>query len=57
MEAAMKSHVLITTGMAALLLATTTVAELNPTKESLSGIYHGKAYSPYAQRSFASFPL
>jgi len=26
--------------------------QIIPTKESLSGLYHGKAYSPYAQRSF-----
>jgi len=33
--------------------ATTNVfAQIAPTKESLSGLYAGKAYSPYAQRSF-----
>jgi len=36
-----------------LVSATTTVfAQIAPTKESLSGLYSGKAYSPYAQRSF-----
>ena len=32
--------------------ATTTLAQITPAKESLSGLYPGKAYSPYAQRSF-----
>jgi hypothetical protein len=27
-------------------------AQIIPSKESLSGLYPGKAYSPYAQRSF-----
>ena len=34
--------------------ATTALAQITPTKESLSGLYPGKAYSPYAQRSFPS---
>jgi hypothetical protein len=29
-------------------------AQFIPSEESLSGIYHGRAYSPYAQRSFPS---
>jgi hypothetical protein len=29
-------------------------AQFNPTKESLSGLYPGKAYSPYAERTFPS---
>ena len=32
--------------------ATTTFAQITPSKESLSDLYPGKAYSPYAQRSF-----
>ena len=32
--------------------ATTGFAQITPSKESLSGLYPGKAYSPYAQRSF-----
>jgi len=32
--------------------ATTVFAQITPTRESLSGLYPGKAYSPYAQRSF-----
>lgn len=32
--------------------ATTLLAQFTPSKESLSDLYHGKAYSPYAQRSF-----
>jgi len=39
---------------AVLLIATATsaVAQIVPAKESLSDLYPGKAYSPYAQRSF-----
>jgi hypothetical protein len=33
-------------------VAITAVAQITPAKESLSGLYPGKAYSPYAQRSF-----
>ena len=33
-------------------VATPTFAQITPTKESLSGLYPGKAYSPYAERSF-----
>ncbi|MBE9549676.1 MAG: DUF3604 domain-containing protein, partial [Proteobacteria bacterium] len=32
--------------------ATTASAQISPTKESLSDLYPGKAYSPYAQRNF-----
>jgi hypothetical protein len=32
--------------------ATTVVAQIAPEKESLSGLYPGKAYSPYAERAF-----
>src|SRR5210317_2607043 len=34
--------------------ATSTLAQITPTKESLSDLYPGKAYSPYAERSFPS---
>ena len=41
-----------------LLLATSQAsAQIKPSEESLSGLYPGKAYSPYAQRAFASRPL
>lgn len=33
------------------------VAQITPSEESLSGLYPGKAYSPYAQRSFPTRPL
>jgi hypothetical protein len=33
-------------------LAATASAQITPTKESLSDLYPGKAYSPYAQRNF-----
>jgi len=32
-------------------------AQITPSKESLSNLYPGEAYSPYAQRSFPSRPL
>ena len=32
--------------------ATTGLAQITPTEESLSDLYPGKAYSPYAERSF-----
>jgi len=35
-----------------LCVAASASAQITPTKESLSGLYAGKAYSPYAQRSF-----
>ena len=39
--------------MLALIASATTVsAQISPTKESLSDLYPGKAYSPYAQRNF-----
>jgi hypothetical protein len=39
---------------ATLLVPATTTAQFTPAEESLSGLYPGKAYSPYAQRSFPS---
>lgn len=38
--------------MLLLVTATTALAQIIPAKESLSGLYPGKAYSPYAERSF-----
>ena len=32
------------------------LAQISPSEESLSGLYPGKAYSPYAKRSFPSRP-
>ena len=40
-----------------LTLALPAVGQITPSKESLSGLYPGKAYSPYAQRSFPERPL
>ncbi len=37
--------------------ATTAFAQIAPAKESLSGLYPGKAYSPYAQRTLLNFDL
>lgn len=45
----------ITLGFAGILLLPAAVtATFTPAKESLSGLYAGKTYSPYAQRSFPS---
>jgi hypothetical protein len=38
-------------------LTTSASAQISPSKESLSDLYHGKSYSPYAQRAFPSRPL
>ncbi len=43
---------LIAVTAAALLVAGPASAQITPSKESLSALYPGKAYSPYAQRSF-----
>ena len=47
-------HILISVLCSMLLLVTaaTALAQIVPAKESLSGLYPGKAYSPYAERSF-----
>ncbi|MFT4542626.1 MAG: hypothetical protein ACI835_005094 [Planctomycetota bacterium] len=46
-----------TSAVAFLALSTLATAQLTPTKETLSDAYTGKAYSPYAKRSFPSRPL
>jgi hypothetical protein len=46
-------------GLALLLLNTAATGEMvgiETSKETLSKTYAGKAYSPYAQRSFTAFP-
>mgnify|MGYP001545924036 FL=1 len=48
----MKRHVFLTIGALVLALATPAAAQITPSEESLSGLYPGKAYSPYAERSF-----
>ena len=40
-----------------LLIAVPATAQISPSKESLSKLYPGEAYSPYAQRRFPSRPL
>jgi len=42
---------------AVLLFAGPVTAQISPSRESLSNLYPGKAYSPYAQRPFPSRPL
>ena len=52
----MKNHAAL--AFAALFALTSTAsAQIPPTAESLSNVYSGKAYSPYAKRSFPSRPL
>ena len=53
----MKLYTFLATSLTVLMFANPAVGELNPTRESLSGVYPGKAYSPYAQRAFPSTPL
>jgi hypothetical protein len=48
----MKLSTFLAASLAALLFTNPVMGELNPTRESLSGVYPGKAYSPYAQRAF-----
>ena len=42
---------------ALLLIAASASAQIVPNKESLSNLYTGKAYSPYAHRTFPRRPL
>ena len=44
--------VLKTLSVISLFVSTVAFAQITPSKESLSNLYHGKAYSPYAERSF-----
>ncbi len=48
----MKRHVILAISGVVLALANPAAAQITPSKESLSGRYPGKAYSPYAERSF-----
>jgi hypothetical protein len=53
----MKLYGFLVISGAILILANPAAAQIQPSKESLSDLYHGKAYSPYAQRPFPSRPL
>jgi hypothetical protein len=48
----MRLHRLIIYAGLLLAIANPAVAQITPSKESLTDVYHGKAYSPYAQRNF-----
>ncbi len=50
----MRLRTVIAVSLAALVFAGPSAAQITPSKESLSGLYPGKAYSPYAQRAFPS---
>jgi len=53
----MRTNILIATAAAGCLLALAASAQIVPSKESLSKLYPGEAYSPYAERRFPSQPL
>jgi len=53
----MKLHSLLVIGGAFLVLANSPAAQISPSKESLSDLYPGKAYSPYARRAFSRRPI
>ena len=53
----MKLHNLLVIAGAFLMFANPAAAQFSPSKESLSDLYPGKAYSPHALRSFPSRPL
>jgi len=56
-EISMKSLVSLFTVSAILVIVNPVAAQIVPSKESLSNLYAGEAYSPYAQRKFPSRPL
>jgi len=53
----MKVRSLFVLGWVVLMLANPATAQISPSKESLSGLYPGKSYSPHAQRAFPNRPL
>ena len=50
-------RMLVATCTAVVAAAMPVAAQITPSKESLSNLYPGKVYSPYAQRRFPSRPL
>ncbi len=50
-------RVLMCAAVLTLLYAVPVEAQIRPSAESLSDLYSGRAYSPYAQRAFGSRPL
>jgi len=48
---------LATTALGLLALSSPATAQLTPTEQELTDVYSGKAYSPYAGRTFPSRPL
>ena len=53
----MKLRRLFAISGAFLMLTNLAVAQITPSEESLSGLYPGKSYSPFAQRTFPSRPF
>ena len=53
----MRRNALIAVAMAGCLFAHSASSQIVPSKESLSKLYPGEAYSPYAERRFPSRPL
>jgi hypothetical protein len=50
-------RIIVALAVLALVLSVPAAAQITPSSESLSDLYPGKAYSPYAQRAFPSTPL
>ena len=53
----MTLHRMLLVASSLLMVTSLANAQIQPSEESLSGLYPGKAYSPYAQRSFPGRPL
>ena len=53
----MKLGLSLISATAAIAVSAPTVAQFTPSEESVSHLFGGKVYSPYAQRSFPSRPL
>lgn len=53
----MKKIFICVIGIIVFVIVNSVNAQMVPSRESLSNLYPGKAYSPYAQRSFPSTPL
>ncbi len=53
----MKRYIFWATTVAVCMLTNPVTAQFTPSKESISDLYPGSVYSPYAQRSFPSYPL
>jgi hypothetical protein len=53
----MSRHVIYAVTAAVCVFSSPATVQFTPSKESISDLYPGSVYSPYAQRSFPSYPL